>query len=796
MGEVYLAEDTKLDRQVALKILPAEFAEDSDRMSRFVREAKSASALNHPNIITIYEIGESEGTHYIATEFIDGKTLDKYAQDTLLNFNEVLEITTQIASALQTAHSANIIHRDIKPENVMIRQDGLAKILDFGIAKLSVTATANVSSEGMTAIKPQSATMPGTIIGTANYMSPEQAKGKEVDARSDIFSFGVVLYEMLTGHLPFEGETALEMIGAILKDEPKPIDQDVPDEISAVINKCLTKERNERYQTIKDVLDNLQKTKQNLELQQLMEQTSSPEKEDAKTQKLQSTIADDIQQTRTDQTAHGKPLKKYVAAALAVLLISITGFFGYTYYQSTQPINSIAVLPFENNGSDADSDYLSDGLAESLIYRLSQLPDLKVSPTSSVFRYKGKATDPTVVAQELGVDSVLTGRINQRGDDLNISVELIDVRKNKLIWGEKYQRKFSELLTTQRQIATEISQNLMLNLSGNEKGLTKPYTDSNEAYQLYLKGRYHFAKQTKDDFLKSIEYFQQAIKLDPNFAMAHIGIADVYNQMPSYDYLSPRESLPKAKMAAQRALEIDPTLAEAHAALADSIFQYDWDWEKAELGFKRSLELNPNVANTHFLYGLEYLVAMGRTDEAIVEMKRAEELEPLNMDVGASLAAAYMYDRQFKRALEQALKIYAFDQNFVGGRIWLATMYAINEKYSEAIAICEKGLLDDPTSSPFLSIAGYSYAKNGQRQMAEQIVNRLKEVEKTLYVSNFWVAVVYGELGKRDEAFAELEKAYQERDYFMPRLKVEPFMDSLRDDPRFKDLVKRMGLPE
>ncbi|MDQ3750260.1 MAG: protein kinase [Acidobacteriota bacterium] len=796
MGEVFLAQDTKLDRKVALKILPPEFAADADRMNRFVREAKSASALNHPNIIIIHEIGESEGTHFIATEFIDGTTLSEYAKNKPFKFKSVLEIAIQIASALDEAHSAGIVHRDIKPDNVMIRSNGLVKILDFGIAKLSgSTSQPSLDEEAATAIK---STSPGMIFGTANYMSPEQAKGKEVDARTDIFSFGVVLYEMISGKLPFEGETAMEMIGAILKDEPKPINNsDVPPEIKKIIGKCLRKDRNERYQTIKDVLIDLRDVKQELEFQNKLERTISPEKEEPKTQILQARTADEINQTTTKETIAGKSKSnRLLAIGLAILLIPAVGFFGYRYYESTLPINSIAVLPFVNNSSSLDTEYLSDGLAESLIYRLSQLPNLKVSPTSSVFRYKGKETDAIKIGNELGVNAVLSGRIIQRGDNLNISVELVDVRNNKLIWGEQYERKMSELLATQREIATEITQKLQLKLSGEEKGLTKRYTNNNEAYQLYLKGRYHFAKRTKDDMQRSIEYFQQAGRLDPNFALAYASIAEYYNVMPFYAYLSPKEAFPQAKAAAQRALEIDPTLAEAHTALAYYLATYEWNWAEAERSFKRAIELDPNNSGAHFRYGQLYLSPLGRHDEAIAELRRAIELEPLALITGTNLAEAYMRAGQNDRALEQARKTYELEPNFPVLRYALGQAYITNGMYTEAIALSEKALQAEPTNKQMLRVAGYSYAKQGHRQEAEEVIKRFRDIAKTQYVMSYYIASIYAALGDKEKAFAELEKAYEQRDWELHRLKVDPLMNPLRDDPRFKDLLKRMNLPE
>lgn len=527
-----------------------------------------------------------------------------------------------------------------------------------------------------------------------------------------------------------------------------------------------------------------------------MDQTVSPEREEPRTQILPAPTVDETDQTTTAQTVPGKPVKRYIAAALAVLLISITGFFGYDYYQTNQPINSIAVLPFENNGSDADTEYLSDGLAESLIFRLSQLPDLKVSPTSSVLRYKGKQTDPQIVAKELGVDSVLTGRIVQRGDDLNISVELIDLRTNKLVWGEKYQRKLSELLATQRQIATEISQNLKLKLSGNEKGLTKPYTNNNEAYQLYLKGRYHFAKRTKDDMLKSIEYFQQAINLDPNFALAYARIADVYNQMPAYPFLSSHEAFPKAKAAAQKALEIDPSLSEAHTALGNALAVYDWNWAEAERAFKRAIELNPNSADAHFRYAQVFLSPTGRHDEAIREMSRALELEPLDLTMSALFSQMLRFSRQNDRAIEQAKKTLDLEPEFVLGVYVLGQALMIEGKYQEAIEISEKVLSKNPNRQLILENAGYGYAKSGRRKEAEEIIAKFREIGKTDFIATYYTAIIYTALGDKDKAFAELQTAAENKDWSMQQMNVDPLMDPLRDDPRFKDLLKKLNLPE
>jgi TolB-like protein/Tfp pilus assembly protein PilF len=480
--------------------------------------------------------------------------------------------------------------------------------------------------------------------------------------------------------------------------------------------------------------------------------------------------------------------------AVAVLVL-VGGFFGYRYFSASgsRQINSIAVLPFENRSGNSDTDYLSDGLADSLIYRLSQLPSLKVSPTSSVMRYKGKGGDTSQIAKELNVDAVMTGRLVQLGDSLNVSIQLTDARTDKLIWAEQYDRKMADLLATQREIAATIAEKLQIKLSGTEKAITKKYTDNSEAYQLYLKGRFHFAKRTKADMFRSIELYRESIALDPNFALAHIGVAESFVITPSYPYMSAAEAFPQAKTAVAKALELDAELPEAHS-VAGMLAMIDWDWAEAERRFKRSLELDPNVAETHYRYALAYLSTLGRHDDAITEMKRAMELEPLSIIQGAYYAAVLMYARQFDAALDQARKTYDLDTSHVGARSWLG--YTLNAKglYAETLAMAEK-TLQEPNFA-MLPHAAFAYAKTDQRDKAEQIITRFKIAEKTRAVPNYWIAVTYGALGEKDKAFAELEIAYRERDWFLPRMKVDPFMDPLRDDPRFEDLLKRIGLPE
>ncbi len=819
MGEVYLAQDTRLDRRVALKILPADVASNRDRMERFIREAKSAAALSHPNIAQIFEIGEHDGTHYIAMEFVEGVTLREKIHRERTELRKLLRHLQHVAEGLAKAHAAGIVHRDLKPDNIMITRDGHAKILDFGLAKLVETqmteASARDHEDAATAIMQQHST-PGVIMGTVGYMSPEQAQGKtnEIDQRSDIFSFGCILFEAATRHKPFEGDSIVKSLHSLIY-EPAPQIKDLnpsaPADLQRITRRCLAKDKEQRYQSIKEVAIELKELRRELETGAGFDTTVLPPSGSATAistdggSTVQSTAARSGSIPPTVSSAEylltgirKHKLSAGVTLAILLVLISAAGYWFFRYRGSagggTEAINSIAVLPFQNKSADADTDYLSDGLAESLIFRLSQLPGLKVSPTTSVMRYKGKDTDIAKVASELGVDAVMTGRLVKRGDNLNITVELVDVRNNKSLWGEQYERKMSDLLATQREIAAAITQKLQLKLGGREaKGITKRYTDNNEAYQLYLKGRFHFARRTDEDIRRSIELFQQAIKLDPNFALAYVGVSESYNVMPSYPYMSPNEANPLAKAAVAKALEIDPDLPEAHTVAGMIAATYDWDWVKAEREFKRSLELDPNLAITHYRYAWTYLSPMGRHDEAIAEMKRAMELEPLSLTQGANFAAVYLYARQFDKALDQAKKTYDLDPNLVTGQNWMCHSYDVNGMYPESLAISEKAA---QSNRSLLSALGYAYAKSGQRQKAEAVMKQLKEIEKTKYVANYWLAIVYAALGEKDAAFAELEKAYQEHDWFIQRLRIDPFMDPLRDDPRFKDFVRRLGLPE
>ena len=508
----------------------------------------------------------------------------------------------------------------------------------------------------------------------------------------------------------------------------------------------------------------------------------------------QTKILQETSHISVDRPKPASNRRSVIAAIIGLLVISVLAAGSYLYYgrNASKQITSIAVLPFENRSGDTDTDYLSDGLAESLAFRLSQLPGLKVSPTSSVMRYKGKESDPEKIASELGVDAVMSGRLIKRGDDLGITVELVDARENKMMWGEQYERKMSDLLGLQRDITTTIIQKLQLKLTGNEKAITKKYTDNNEAYQLYLNARFHFARRTKEDIYKSIDLYQQAVDLDPNFALAYSALAESWSVIPSYPYASPAECYPKAKAAAAKALELDPELPEAHTVAGMIAATYDWDWATAEREFQRSLELDPNLALTHYRYAWTYLSPLGRHDEAIAEMRKATELEPLSLMQGANFAGVLMYARRYDEAIAQAQKTLDLDPQFFGGRSWLCHSYVAAGQNALALAIAEPTLASE---NPFLSDAGLAYARSGQREKALGIVNRWKEAEQRKYTMNYLVATLYGALNDKDAAFAELEKAYQNHDWFLQRLKVDPMMDPLRDDPRFDAMVRKLNFP-
>jgi serine/threonine protein kinase/Tfp pilus assembly protein PilF len=765
MGEVYLAEDTELNRKVALKFLPLVSEHDRERMRRFIQEARAAAALHHGNIAHVYEIGEADGKSFIAMEYVEGQTLDYKIKGRLLHTDEIVRIGSEIADALNEAHSKSITHRDIKPSNISITSHGHVKVLDFGLAKVTATRSEGAASDLPTQIKTRS----GVVVGTVEYMSPEQALGREVDHRTDVFSLGVVLYEMTTGRRPFTGTTATETIDRIAHAQPEAIarfNYDVPAELERIIRKCMEKDRERRYQSARDLFIDLQ----NLQRDAVMAQTATSEK------------------AGTQPRIPGRR-PTVMVVALVVGLLAAVGFGLYWFAGGRPaPINSIAVLPLVNASSDPDTEYLSDGLTESLINSLSQLPNLKVISFGSVMHYKGQQIDPQAAGSALRVRAVLMGRIVKRGDALSISAELVDVLDKSHLWGTQYERKLSDLITLKGEIAKDVSEELRLRLSGEEqKRLTKPYTDNTEAYQLYLKGRYYSARQNEEEIRKGIEYFNQAINVDPNYALAYAGLSSAYYGL-SYVYLAPREAMPKAKAAAMRALALDNRLAEAHTSLAIVKTFYEWDWSGAEAEYQQAIGLNRNYAPAHQWYGW-HLALVGQPDKSISELERAQEIDPLSSEVSWSLGVCLFFAHRYDKAITQLQKTLEQDPNMPLAHFHLAASYEQQGKSNEAIAEFRKATGTAPDAS-----LGHAYAAFGKRDEALKILDQLKERSARGDLPGYEMAILYTGLGDKDRAFEWLDKAYEDRSELMSWLKVDPRLDSLRSDERFTKVMRRVGL--
>ena len=815
MGEVYLAQDKKLGRKVALKILPAEVASNQERMGRFVQEAKAAAQLNHPNIAHVYEIDEADGRHFIAMEFIDGETMRECILGKQTDLRKLLRYLQHVAEGLAKSHAAGIVHRDLKPDNIMITRDGHAKILDFGLAKLIEPQGQKSEGEGELASEVDTVlqSTPGVIRGTAGYMSPEQARGKtrEIDHRSDIFSFGCILYEATTGRRAFEGKDALDSQHKIVY-APTPLIKEAnptaPDELQRIVRRCLAKDPEERYQTIKEVVIELKDVRRELEGAGF--DTTVPPFSGTMTTSALDTATDARQSfsatgstpptslsTRASSAEYIvtgiKQHKLASIVAVVALVVAIVGIAAYLRARSSEvAIESIAVLPFVNESGDANTDYLSDGITESLINSFSQIAGLRIVPRSTVFRYKGQQLDPQEIGRKLGVRAVLMGRIVQHGDTVNIQTELIDVEKNSQLWGEQYNRKLADIQAVQGEISAQILERLRLKLSNEEQQHPKKYSPPPEAYQAYLKGRYYFFQHQEESYKKAIDSFNQAISLAPTYAQAYAGLASVYAEISS-SYVPPTEAMPKAKEAVKSALALDSSLAEAHVALAEVYWWGDWNFSAAEQELKQAIQLSPNDPMIHIEYG-NFLARLGRSDEAMALSNKALQLDSISPFVNGNLASILYFTRQSDRLIEQANKMLEMDRSSNVAHTWLGRAYMQKKLYDQAIPELQKSV--DPQSGDGLAQLGFSYAMAGRKAEALKTLADLEALANRRYSSPVRIACIYIGLGDKERAFEWLEKGYAGRSDHLTQLKTDPMFDSLRTDLRFADLLRRIGFPQ
>jgi TolB-like protein/Tfp pilus assembly protein PilF/predicted Ser/Thr protein kinase len=772
MGEVYKAQDTRLRRVVALKFVAESLSGDPRAVEQFRREALAASAINHPHICVVYDIGEHDGRGFIAMEFLNGTPLNRLVAGAPLPTAQVLELGIELADALDAAHNHGILHRDIKPANIFVTEGGHAKLLDFGVARqlpgreVSVGTTVDQLSS------------PGAVVGTLGYMSPEQLRGESLDARSDLFSLGAVLYEMTAGRPAFGGVAAGTIHDLILNRMPASlgrVNPDAPPRLEEIIFKALEKDRRLRYQSAADLRADLQRVKRDCDASAVFPAAAA----DA-------------------PTAGARRWRNpYVLAAGVVALVACLAA-GWSYWRPARAdaIDSVAVLPFVNTSGDPDTEYLSDGITESLINALSQVRNVRVTARGTVFRYKGTAVDPQTIGRALGVRAVLSGRLLERDGTLIVRTELTDVSNGTQLWGGQYNRRLADVFGLQDALSQEISDKLRLRLTVEDKQrLTKRYTDNASAYQLYLKGLYHWNKRSADGVQRAVEYFNQAIDADPTYALAYAGLADTYNFMSFVDLLTPREAVPKSRAAATKALEIDSSLAQAHISLAYIGFTYDWDWSAATGHFDRAIALDREAVMDHVYYPF-YLTVGGRSDEAIAVARRALDRDPISASLSHTLAVQLVLARRLEDGIEECRRTIELDSNFGFAYDVLGSALAARGRYLEALPVATKAVALSRGAALPLAGLGFIHARLGHIDEARRILQTLAPTSAQASRPAVALAVVHVGLGENARALDWLDTAYQERSIRLAYLRREPVWDALRQEPRFKELLSRISLPE